>query len=228
VQTSKLDLQNYFSKHPHAANLYQLILKGTYAFGFSGKNDWSLSVAPPAVAHFDPGNMAGVAGATGIGDTNLELVKIFAFGKLAPAPVLDVYFRPSNPNLGDTATTGTVLASGYAASYPFTDNVQILLFGQYQWTPERAAGTAYVSNLLIRPFFICYWPYSFFTMTEFRLNPNFRNNHTYLIPSVILGKFLNGKKNLNLTAALDVPVDRYTRANSEQFKLKVTCNYFFK
>jgi len=28
--------------------------------------------------------------------------------------------------------------------------------------------------------------------------------------------------------SLDVPVDRYTRTNSEQFKLKVTFNYFFK
>jgi hypothetical protein len=228
VQTSKLGLQHYFNKHPHAGYLYQLNLKGTFAFGFSGKNDCAISVALPAVAHFDPGNMPGVAGATGIGDTNLELVKIFAFGQLAHAPVLDVYFRPSNPNLGDTASTGTVLGPGYAASYPFTDNIHTLLLVQYQWTPERAAGTAYVSNLLIRPFIICYWPHLFFTMTEFRVNPDFRHNRTYLIPSGILGRFLNEKKNLILTATLDVPVDHYTRTNSEQFKLKVTFNYFFK
>ncbi len=227
VQTSKLGLQNYFNKQPHSAYLYQFLLKGTYAFGFSGKNDCAISLALPAVAHFDSGNMSNVAGATGIGDTNLELVKIFAFGPLAHAPVLDVYFRPSNPNLGDTASTGTVLAPGYAASCFFTPNLKTLLFVQYQWSVERATGTAYVSNLMIRPFLICYQPHGFFTQTEFRLNPDFRNNHTYLIPSAILGKFLNEKKNLNLTATLDVPVDRYTRTNSEQFKLKVTFNYFF-
>lgn len=227
VQTSKLGLQNYFKKQPHAASLYQLLLKGTYAFGVSGKNDCSISVALPAVAHFDSGNLSGLTGATGIGDTNLEFVKIFAFGKLAHAPVLDVYFRPSNPNLGDTATTGTVLAPGYATSYPFTKNIHTLLFVQYQGSVERAAGTAYVSNLLIRPFFICYWPHLFFTMMEFRLNPDFRNNHTYLIPSAVLGRFWNDKKNLNITATLDVPVDHYTRTNNEQFKLKVTFNYFF-
>jgi hypothetical protein len=228
VQTSKLGLQNYFNKHPHAGSLYQLILKGTYAFGFSGKNDYAISVALPAVAHFDPGNMPGVAEATGLGDTNVEFVKILAFGKLAHAPVLDVYFRPSNPNLGDTASTGTVLGPGYAASYPFTDNIQTLLFVQYQWSVERAADTAYVSNLLIRPFLIIYWPFELFTQTEFRVNPDFRNNHTYLIPSVILGKFLRPKKDMTLSATLDVPVDHYTRTNSEQFKLKVTFNYFFK
>lgn len=227
VQTSKLGLQSYFRKQPHASYLYQFILKGTYAFGFSGKNDCAISLALPAVAHFDPGNLPGVGEATGLGDTNLELVKVFALGRLAHAPVLDVYFRPSSPNLGDTASTGTVLAPGYAASYPFTDNIQTLLFVQYQWSVERAAGTAYVSNLLIRPFFICYWPHLFFSMTEFRLNPDFRSNHTYLIPSMILGKFLDEKKNLNLTATLDVPVDRFSRSQNEQFKLKVTFNYFF-
>jgi len=228
VQTSKLGLQNYFSKHPHAGYLYQLLFKGTYAFGCSGKNDCAISVALPAAAIFNAGNMPGLAGASGLGDTNLEFVKVLAWGKLAHAPVLDVYFRPSNPNLGDTASTGTVLAPGYAASYPCTDNMQTLLLVQYQWSVERAAGTAYVSNLLIRPFFICYWPHLFFTMTEFRVNPDFRNNHTYLIPSMVLGRFLNEKKNLNLTATLDLPVDHYTRTNSEQFKLKVTFNYFFK
>lgn len=227
VQTSKIGLQNYFNKHPHAGYLYQLNFKGTYAFGLSGKNDCSVSVALPAVAHFDPGNLPGWADATGLGDTNLEFVKIFALGKLAHAPVVDVYFRPSNPNLGDTASTGTVLAPGYAASYPVTANLQTLLLVQYQWTPERAAGTAYVSNLLIRPFCIYYWPQLFFTMTEFRVNPDFRNHQTYLIPSVILGRFLNEKKTQNLTATLDLPVDHYTRANNEQFKVKVTYNYFF-
>lgn len=64
-------------------------------------------------------------------------------------------------------------------------------------------------------------------MTEFRLNPDFRSNHTYLIPSMILGRFLNEQKNLNLTATLDVPVDRFSRTQNEQFKLKVTFNYFF-
>jgi len=57
-------------------------------------------------------------GPIGLGDTNLEIVKVFAFGKLLHAPVMDVWFRPGNPNLGDTATNGT----------------------------------AYVSNLMIRPF----------------------------------------------------------------------------
>lgn len=65
-------------------------------------------------------------------------------------------------------------------------------------------------------------------MTEFRVNPDFRNNHLYLIPSGILGRISNGKKNMNLTATPDVPVDRYARATSEQVKLKVTCNDFFK
>jgi len=32
VQTSKLGLQSYFKKEPHASYLYQFILKGTYAF----------------------------------------------------------------------------------------------------------------------------------------------------------------------------------------------------
>jgi len=228
VQTSKIGLQNYFNKQPHAAYLYQLILKGTYAFGFSGKNDCAISVALPAVAHFDPGNLAGVTGTTGLGDTNLEIVKVFAFGKLLHAPVMDVWFRPSNPNLGDTATTGTVLGPGYAASYPFTPNIKTLLFVQYQWSVERAAGTAYVSNLMIRPFLICYLPHSLFTQTEFRVNPDFRSNHIYLIPSVILGRFLTPEKNMTITATLDVPVDRYTRTNSEQFKLKVAVNYFFQ
>ena len=52
VQTSKLGLQNYFGEPPYAAYLYQLILKGTYAFGCCGKSDCSLSVALPAVVHF--------------------------------------------------------------------------------------------------------------------------------------------------------------------------------
>jgi hypothetical protein len=47
---------------------------------------------------------------------------------------------------------------------------------------------------MIRPFFIYYWSHLFFTMTEFRINPEFWNNHTYLIPSAILGKFLNEKR----------------------------------
>jgi len=227
VQTSKIGMQNLFTKQPHGAYLDQVILKGTYAFGFSGKNDCSISVALPAMAHFDPGNMAAAAGASGIGDTNLELVKVFAVGKLAHAPVLDVWFRPNNPNLGDTASTGTVLGLGYAASYPCTPDIQTLFFMQYQWTVERAADTASVSNLKIRPFFICYWPDNFFTLTEFRVSPDFRNHYSQLIPSVVLGRFLGPKKEMNLTVTLDVPVDRYTRTNSEQFKLKVTWNYFF-
>ena len=32
---------------------------------------------------------------------------------------------------------------------------------------------------------------------------------------------------MTLTATLDVPVDRYTRTNSEQFKLKVAVITFF-
>ncbi|MBM4274168.1 MAG: hypothetical protein FJ134_06885 [Deltaproteobacteria bacterium] len=206
----------------------QFILRGTYAFGLYGKNDCSISVAMPAVDHFDSGNAAGASGATGLGDTNLEFVKIFALGKLAHAPVLDVWFRPSNPNLGDTASTGTVLGAGYAASYPFTPNIQTLFFAQYQWTVERAPGTASVSNLKLRPFLICYWPYNFFTLTEFRVSPDFRNHNTELIPSAVLGRFFGPKQETNLTLTLDVPIDRFTRIHNEQFKLKLTWNYFFK
>ena len=227
VQTSKIGLQNYFNKQPHGAYLYQLLLKGAYAFGFSGKNDCAISVALPAVAHFDPGNLQGGARATGLGDINLEFVKVFASGQLAHAPVMDVWFRPSNPNLGDTATTGTMLGPGYAASYFFTPNIKTLLFVQYQWSVERAAGTAYASNLMIRPFLICYLPLSLFTQTEFRVNPDFRNNQTYLTPSLILGRFLTLEKNMTVTATLDVPVDRYTRVNNEQFKLKAAFTFFF-
>jgi hypothetical protein len=45
---------------------------------------------------------------------------------------------------------------------------------------------------------------------------------------VILGRFLTPEKNMTLTATLDVPVDRYTRTHSEQFKLKVAVNHFFQ
>jgi hypothetical protein len=152
-------------------------VKGTFAFGFIGKNDCAISVALPALAHFDPGNRPGVTRAIGLGDPNLEIVKVLVFGKLLHAPVMDVYFRPS--------------------------------------------------NLMIRPFLICYWPHDLFTQTEFCVNPDFRSNHTYLIPSVILGRFLTPAKNMTLTASPDVPVDRYTRTHSEQFKLKVAVNYFF-
>jgi hypothetical protein len=55
-----------------------------------------------------------------------------------------------------------------------------------------------------------------------------RRTPTYLIPSVILGRFLTPEKNMTLTATLDVPVDRYTRTHSEQFKLKAAVNYFFQ
>jgi hypothetical protein len=79
VQTSKIGIQNLFTKQPHGAYLDQVILKGTYAFGFSGKNDCSISVALPAMAHFDPGNMAGAAGAYGIGDTNLRALQKYLF-----------------------------------------------------------------------------------------------------------------------------------------------------
>ena len=228
VQTSKIGLQNLFTKQPQGAYLDQFILRGTYAFGFSGKNDCSVSVALPTMAHFDPGNMPRVASATGLGDTNLEFVKIFALGKLAHAAVLDVWFRPSNPNLGDTASTGTVLGLGYATSYPLTPNLRTLFFVQYQWTVEQAAGTASVSNLKLRPFLICYLPHSLFTLAEFRVNPDFQNNNTELTPSVVLGRFFGPKQKTNLTVTLDVPVDRFTRANNEKFKLKITWNYFFQ
>jgi hypothetical protein len=40
------------------------------------------------------------------------------------------------------------------------------------------------------------------------------------------GEIIWAKKEMTLTAALEVPVDYYTRTKNEQFNLNVTFNYF--